>query len=138
MTAYYLDSSAAVKLVVAEPGSAELLAWIRREDPDFVSSELMRAEVLRACRRYSPDAIAAARDMLDAVTLIAIGREIVASATFLDPADMRTLDALHIATALSLGDDLAGVLTYDDRFADGCRAYGLRMVDLARESRRPE
>ena len=54
MTAYYLDSSAAVKLVVAEPGSAELLEWIRREDPDLVSSELMRAEVLRACRRHSP------------------------------------------------------------------------------------
>ena len=130
MTAYYLDSSAAVKLVVAEPGSAELLEWIRREDPDLVSSELMRAEVLRACRRHSPDALAAGRDTMDAVTLIELGRDVVMSSAFIDPPESRTLDALHIATALSLGDDLAGVLTYDDRFADDCRAYGLRIVDL--------
>ena len=130
MTTYYLDSSAAVKLVVAEPGSAELLEWIRREDPDLVSSELVRAEVLRACRRHSPDALAAGRDTMDAVTLIELGRDIVMSSAFVDPPELRTLDALHIATALSLGDDLTGVLTYDDRFADGCRAYGLRIVDL--------
>jgi len=130
MTTYYLDSSAAVKIVVAEPGSAELLAWIRREDPDLVSSELMRAEVLRACRRHSPDALAAGRETMDAITLIELGRDIVMASAFVDPPELRTLDALHIATALSLGDELAGVLTYDDRFADGCRAHGLRIVDV--------
>lgn len=130
MTLFYLDASAAVKLVISERGSTDFRSWIAREDPDLISSELMRAEVLRACRRHSPDALSAARDRMDAVTLIDLSRDIVMSAAFLDPPELRTLDSLHIATALSVGDDLGGVLTYDDRLADGCRAYGLPIVDV--------
>ena len=131
MSAYYLDTSAAVRLVVDESGSRVLRSWIDREDPDFVSSDLLRVELLRACRRHSPDAVAAARACLDAVSLVPLTTELCQRASEIDPSVMRSLDALHLASALALGDELRGVLTYDERLADGCRAYGLPVLSPA-------
>ena len=131
MSAYYLDTSAAVRLVVDESGSRVLRSWIDREDPDFVSSDLLRVELLRVCRRHSPDAIAAARVYLDAVSLMPLTTELCQRASEIDPSVMRSLDALHVASALVLGDELRGVLTYDERLADGCRAYGLPVLSPA-------
>ncbi|MGI9197278.1 MAG: type II toxin-antitoxin system VapC family toxin [Candidatus Nanopelagicales bacterium] len=128
MTAYYLDASAALKLVVHEEGSAALRAWTQAHTPRFVASELMRVEVLRACRRHSSKALARARDVVDSVTLASLTTDVCIDAAGIDPAIIRTLDALHIATALAFGDDLEGVVTYDSRMADACRVYGLRVI----------
>lgn len=128
MTTFYLDSSAAVKLIVEESGSGALRRWIAAEDPDFVSSDLLRVEVLRATRRHSPEAVAAAREVLQAVTLLPLTADLCQDAGMVDPAVLRSLDALHLAAALSLGDDLTAVITYDEGLAQGCRAYGLAVV----------
>ena len=128
MTTFYLDSSAAVKLIVEESGSGALRRWIAAEDPDFVSSDLLRVEVLRATRRHSPEAVAAAREVLLAVTLLPLTADLCQDAGMIDPAVLRSLDALHLAAALSLGDDLTAVITYDEGLAQGCRAYGLAVV----------
>ena len=128
MTYAYLDSSAAVKLIVEEECSAELTQWIAETDPEFVSCDLLRVELLRACRQHSPEALAAARDRLDAVTLLPMSTDLSQRAADIDPAVLRSLDALHLAAALSLGDDLSVVVTYDDRFAEACRLYGVKVL----------
>jgi len=128
MKSYYLDTSAATKLVVEEPGSEALSAWIKDQGPSFVASELLRVELLRACRRHSPDAMARAREVIDSATLMSVTTDICIDAAGIDPAVVRSLDAVHIATALAIGDDLKGVVTYDQRMADGCRIYGLPVV----------
>lgn len=128
MKSYYLDTSVATKLVVEEPGSEALSAWIKDQGPSFVASELLRVELLRACRRHSPDAMARAREVIDSATLMSVTTDICIDAAGIDPAVVRSLDAVHIATALAIGDDLKGVVTYDQRMADGCRIYGLPVV----------
>ena len=128
MKSYYLDTSAATKLVVEEPGSEALSAWIKDQGPSFVASELLRVELLRAGRRHSPDAMARAREVIDSATLMSVTTDICIDAAGIDPAVVRSLDAVHIATALAIGDDLKGVVTYDQRMADGCRIYGLPVV----------
>lgn len=128
MSVAYLDSSAAVKLIIEEPHSAALVQWIAAVDPDFVSCDLLRVEVLRTCRQHSPEALAAGRDRLDAVTLMPIDTALCLQAADIDPTVLRALDALHLAAALALGDDLEAVVTYDSRLAAGCRAYGLPVI----------
>ena len=131
MKAYYLDTSAATKMVVEETESEALSAWINDHRPAFFASELLRVEVLRTCRRHSPDALARAREVMDSVTLMSVTTGLCIDAAGIDPAVMRSLDAVHIATALAIGDDLEGVVTYDQRMADGCRIYGLPVITPA-------
>ncbi len=126
--AYYLDTSAFLKLVVAERESRALLAWAKRADAEFVASELLRTEALRAARRASAKVLREARKRLDVVTLVVPTAEICDRAAELDPSILRSLDAIHLATALALGDDLQGVVTYDARMAAGAAACGLDVV----------
>ena len=128
MKGYYLDTSAATKLVLEEAESQALRAWIKDHGPAFVASELLRVELLRACRRHSPDAMTRAREVIDSAILMSVTTDICIDAAGIDPGVMRSLDAVHIATALAIGDDLKGVVTYDQRMADGCRIYGLPVV----------
>jgi hypothetical protein len=115
----YLDSSALVKLVVREPESVALREFLRTR-PLRISSTLAEVEVPRALRRagYGTVEDRRAADVLTRVTLIEIDRRIRRSAAALGPAGLRSLDAIHLATALSVGEDLAGILTYDQRFSD--------------------
>lgn len=123
--ALYLDSSAFVKLVVEEPGSSALRAYLRRRRDRRVASSLLRAEALRAVRHLGPDALARTRTALRRIDLIAVSDSLLEAAGTLEPEVLRTLDALHLATALSLGDDLEAVLTYDRRMAEGARLLGI-------------
>ena len=125
---FYADTSALVKLVVAEAETAALRSWIRAESADLVSSDLARTELLRAVRRVAGDRAVQARAVLDSVTLVSVRTETFETAGQLDPATLRTLDALHIASALELGDDLAGLVTYDDRISDAARSHGIAVV----------
>ena len=125
MTALYLDSSAFVKLVVEEPESAAVRTFLASHDARRVSSALLRAESLRAVRRLGPDALATVREGLRRVDLIGIDDRILDAAGTLQPGVLRTLDAIHLATALAVGDDLAAIVTYDERMIDAARLNGL-------------
>jgi uncharacterized protein len=124
----YLDSSALVKLVVREPESAALVEFLR-ERPDRVSSALVLAEVPRALRRarFGATAHRRAREILARVALVDLDRHTLAVAATIDPPTVRTLDAIHLATALALRGDLAGLVTYDRRLAAAAERADLRV-----------
>ena len=126
--AYYVDTSALVKLVVGEPETEALRAWLAAENREPVSSDLARAELLRAVRRAAPDRLVDARAVLDAVTLVEVTTAIFEDAGRIDPTILRSLDALHVSAALDLGDDLEGIVTYDERLADAAAANGISVV----------
>ncbi len=126
--AHYIDTSALVKLVVAEAETEELLAWIAETQPVLVAGDLARTELLRAVRRAAPDRVLRARVVLDSITLLAITTALFEAAGRLGPSDLRTLDALHVASALALGDDLVAVVTYDRRLADAAAMNGMPVV----------
>ena len=125
MSALYLDSSAFVKLVVEETESAAIRAFLAGHDARRVSSALLRTESLRAVRHLGPDALATVREGLRRVDLIGIDDRILDSAGILEPAVLRTLDAIHLATAMAVGDDLEAIVTYDERLVDAARLMGL-------------
>lgn len=114
----YLDSSAIVKLVIPEPESAALFDWLT-ERPERIVSAVARVEVRRTLRRagMTRNALRRATDVLNAIALIPIDQSVLEVAGELDPPELRALDAIHLATALSVGADLAGVVTYDERLA---------------------
>ena len=117
----YLDSSALIKLIFEEPetsGLADFLdAW-----PTRTSSSLASLEVLRTAQLVDGLAVARhARHMLAHVHLIRPDDVLLAAATRLEPASLRALDAIHLATALSLGSELAGMVVYDRRLAAAAR-----------------
>ena len=124
----YIDASAFVKLLGHEPESEALLAWLADEQPSLFSSDLLRTEVIRAVRRAAPDLLWKCRELLLTVTLSDMPTAIFRSAAELDPTVLRSLDALHLAAALDLGDDLDSILTYDDRFAEAARSVGIAVV----------
>lgn len=124
----YLDTSALVKLVVEEPETEALRTWLAAADRSPVSSDLARTELLRAVRRAAPERTVRAREVLDAITLVTVRTAIFEQAGRLDPPVLRTLDALHLAAALDLGDDLEAVVTYDERLAQAAQANGLPTI----------
>lgn len=126
--AYYLDTAAAVKLVLVEPGSKALERWVRALDTELVGSDLLRTELLRAVRRAEPDAVTQARAVLDSLILLTLPTAVFERAAILEPSVVRSLDALHLAVALELGDELDGIVTYDERLADAAHALGIATV----------
>lgn len=125
MVAHYLDTSALVKLVVSEAETAALRAWMGEAERTPVSCDLARTELLRAVRRAAPDRVVHARAVLDSITLIEVTTSVFEEAGRLDPTVLRSLDAVHLAAALSLGDDLDGIVTYDERFAEAAQSNGV-------------
>lgn len=120
----YLDSSAIVKLAVVEEHSAALRAWLR-DRPDRTSCALARTEVLRAVRSIGPAASVAARAILTGLNLIQVDDRLLDAAASIEPGILRSLDAIHLAAALSLGDDLGAVVSYDLRMLEGAQLLGL-------------
>ena len=125
MNALYLDSSAFVKVVVDEAESMAVRTFLAGHAARRVSSALLRTESLRAIRHLGPDALATVREGLRRVDLIGIDDRILDAAGILEPQVLRTLDAIHLATALALGDDLETILTYDERMVEAARLMGL-------------
>ena len=95
--AFYLDTSAAVKLAQHEHGSTALLAWMSAGERVLVSSLLLHTELLRTTRRSRPDLLAQARALLDHVTLLDVGWDVCERAGLLEPGGMCSLDAIHLA-----------------------------------------
>jgi predicted nucleic acid-binding protein len=111
----YLDSSALVKLVVAEPGSDELFGFLGQR-PVRVSCSLARVEVVRAVHPQGPAAVARAGQVLRRIRLLRLDDELLDDATAINRRVPRSLDAIHLAAAQRLGDRLREVVTY----ACGC------------------
>ena len=126
--AFYVDTSALVKLVVAETETVALRSWLQETDRELVASDLARTELIRAVRRSVPDRLLQARAVLDSVTLVEVRTSMFEGAGRLDPIGLRSLDAIHLAAALDLGDDLEGLVTYDDRLAEAAIANGVPVV----------
>ena len=125
---FYLDTSAAVKLVVVEKGSTALRRWLATRDGRIVSSDLLRTELLRATRRAAPEQMVQARAVLDSLILLTLSTTVCERAAMLDPDLLRSLDALHLAAALEIGDELEALVTYDQRMAESARLLGIDTV----------
>ena len=125
---FYLDTSAAVKLVVSEPGSRAMSVWAGDHPDDVVSSDLLRTELLRTTRRGAPDQMPRARAILDSITLLALPPEAFERAAELAPSILRSLDAIHLAAAVELGDELDGIVTYDDRLSEAAALHGVAVI----------
>jgi uncharacterized protein len=126
----YLDSAAVVKLVHAEPESETLRAWLAdRAETGWISSVLVEVESFRALARHSPGAISRLPAVLDLIETVEIDQAIRTAAQNVAPAAVRSLDAIHLATALRLGEQLTSFVTYDKRLADAAEGAGLR-VDM--------
>jgi uncharacterized protein len=122
----YLDSSAIVKLVVREPETARLVEALRA-DPVVVSSHVAWTEVVIAIRRAGRSTARAER-ILDSIALVPIDEAILRGAATLGPKDLRTLDAIHLATAISLRPDVRTMITYDIRQSHAASALGLDVL----------
>ncbi len=123
----YLDSSALVKLVQREAESDTLRRFLRRHRTDqLVTSALARVEVVRALLAGGPAALAQARRQLSRVDQVLLSTELLDSAATLAPnVQLRSLDAIHLASAQLVGRELVAVVTYDRRMADAARDLGL-------------
>ena len=122
----YLDSSAFVKLFLPEPDSPVLTRYLASR-PHRVSAMLLRTEVLRTAVRatLSPQRMLLVRALLDSVSLVAADLTLSDEAGILHPPDLRSVDAIHLATARSLGTNLGALVTYDQRLAGAAAWYGL-------------
>ena len=122
----YLDSAAIVKLVHAEAESAALRAWLSdRADTGWISSVLAEIESFRALARYAPEAAARLPAVLDQIDLIGMDAPIRILARTVRPATVRSLDAIHLGTALHARHVLTSFITYDKRLLDAALAAGL-------------
>jgi predicted nucleic acid-binding protein len=124
----YLDTSAFVKLVIPEPETAALVTALTPKAL-LVASEILEVEALRATRRSTgEDGAATARAQLAGVRLLPLTDQIRRRASELEPPTLRSLDAIHIATALDLGERLGCVYAYDVRMATAASQAGLRVA----------
>lgn len=125
-----MDTSAALKLLAQESHSIALAAFYDAHiTSSWVSSILLRIEVIRAVMRGLPAVLAEARDLLLAFDYITIDDEVVDAAMNEPDRKLRSLDAIHLATARLLGTDLAALVTYDDRLASAARDAGIPVID---------
>lgn len=125
---FYADTSALVKFVVIEAESHLLRDWIVDAGAELATSDLARTELVRSVRRRAPEALGRARDVLSRLLLIRADAQIFDEAARLMPAEVRSLDAVHLASVLALGDDLEAVVTYDRRMTEAAQSLGLQIV----------
>ena len=133
MALFYADASALVKLVLDEPESAALRSYV--DGADLISSELVLSEIPRAIRRAAATdptlprerLLTRAGELLDAIGLLALDRELLIAAGTLAEPSLRALDAIHVAAAISAGP-LDAFVTYDERQGAAARLAGLRTI----------
>ena len=125
--ATYLDSSAILKLVVREPESAALRRYLRHRRP-LISSALARTEVARALLLLGPDVVAQGQEVLTRFDLARVNDSVLSAAGSMLPVNIRSLDAIHLATAQRLGADLARIVTYDERMSLAAQTLGLAVA----------
>jgi uncharacterized protein len=127
--AVYLDSSAFVKLFLPEPDSAALAQYLASR-PLRVSAILLRTEALRAAVRatLSPQRMLLVRALLDGLVYIGADVTLGDEAGLTSPPELRSLDAIHLASARTIGTKLEALVTYDQRLAGAAAWYGMPVV----------
>jgi uncharacterized protein len=126
---YYADTSAVIKLLTEEVNSKAFAAFYDSQaEAEWVSSALLRIEITRAVTRAMPALLPDARDLLTAFSYIAIDDDIVEAAMNEPDRSLRSLDAIHLATARILGPDLDALVTYDNRLTTAANDAGLVIV----------
>jgi predicted nucleic acid-binding protein len=122
----YLDTSALVKLIVAEAESTALSDYVQRfAEDDLFTAALARTELVRAVADGGLPAVTQARALVDSIDIIALSRSMLDDAATLPPPRLRTLDAIHLAAAQRAGTSLRAVVTYDGRMAEAAAALGM-------------
>ena len=119
----YVDSSAIVKLAVAEPESTALRQYLSRRRP-LVSSTLAQTEVARALMPSGPEAVARGEFVLRRIQLLRVNDRVLTEAGQITPTELRSLDAIHLASARQLGASVRQIVTYDERMAEAAKACG--------------
>lgn len=123
----YLDSSALAKLVIGEPESHDLRVFLKSAGL-MVTSAISETELRRAALRVSKSAVDAAPRVLSVVAQMEVSREILSAAARVQPAQLRTLDAIHLATALELLPEIDTFVTYDNKLADAAESAGMNVA----------
>jgi uncharacterized protein len=125
----YLDSAAVVKLVHAEAESQALRDWLdERAETGWISSVLVEIEAFRALARHAPAAVVRLHPVLDQIELIDLSPRIRILAQTVQPAAVRSLDAIHLGTALHARAVLTSFVTYDKRLLDAAASAGLPAI----------
>jgi predicted nucleic acid-binding protein len=123
---WYLDSSAILKYVFVEP---ERPAMVKALTSQAISSELARLEVKRAVYRINPKDIALANEELSRVNFVSISNQVLTVAeSFTGSVTLATLDAIHVATAISLGNQIEGIITYDKQIVTNAGLMGIKVL----------
>lgn len=125
----YLDSSALVKLAVVEEGTVALTRFLT-ESPDLAraTSDIARVEVTRAVMRAMPTALLQAHHVVARTHKVALTEQVLATAASLQPQSLRSLDAIHLASALALGGRLTAFVCYDERLNAAASALKLPVM----------
>lgn len=130
---YYFDSSALVKLYVPEPGRQALVLWLVDSKITRACSTLVHTEVERALRKNAQDE--SLQQSLNELTLtlkgfvlLPVSQAILRTSGWLEPVSLRSLDAIHLATALTLRPELDGLVTYDNRLTEAARFHGINVI----------
>ncbi len=127
MTGVYVDSSALVKLVVEEPESTALRAYLLDNGPIY-ASRVAAIELRRAVRRQAlPDSVGQAESVLEAVRFIELDEPMTRLAGAAEPPKQRTLDAIHLSAALAIGDECGAFVSYDVVLSGAAEAAGLAL-----------
>jgi predicted nucleic acid-binding protein len=122
----YMDTSALVKLVVAEDESQALQSFLsERSEDTLFSAALARTELIRAVALNGPQAIADARNLLSALDTVVLSRQLLDEAGTLQPLRLRSLDVIHLVAAQRAGDTLRTVVTYDVRMLSAAADLGM-------------
>jgi predicted nucleic acid-binding protein len=125
----YLDSSALLKLLFEEPETAALAAWISQRLPTpMASSEVVRVEVVRAARRLDPAVVPTARGLVAQLDLVPITRGLLEDAAEVGGALLRSLDAIHLSSAMALSPAVTAFVAYDARLASAAQDATLPVI----------
>lgn len=123
---YYLDTSALVKFVFAEEESAALDTFVASRD--LAVSALSRVELRRVALKVSPTQLPSCEELLASCFEVALTPALLERAGTAQPASLRSLDAIHLTAALTLGDDCEAFVGYDDRLLAAAEHAGLAVV----------
>jgi predicted nucleic acid-binding protein len=124
----YADTSALAKLFLRESEGPLLDDYLDSNEVTLVSSELTEVELVRAVARTDAERVSRAIELLASMILLPITSSVRRSAGELAPAGLRTLDAIHLSTALEIKADLAGLLTYDSRLGTAAKQHGIGLL----------
>lgn len=128
MKVFYIDTSAMLKLLVDETHAGAYRRWASKHSGKLVSCDVLRTELLRAALRYDRSLLAAARLALQTVHLVRCREDTFDRAGLLTPETLRSLDAIHIASALEWGSELQGMVTYDLKLALAAAEQGIQVL----------